>query len=87
MRKSREKYAENFFCERKEIRKSEAASKANKKAKETSTITRLVEPTKSTEEIIQQPPNTVPLIAFLETKMRECASVFGALTNITISIP
>ena len=76
-----------LFCERKEIKKSEAASKANKKAKETSTITHPVEPTKTTEETIQQPPDTVPLIASLETKMKESASMFGALTNITISIP
>ena len=76
MRKSREKYAENFFCERKEIRKSEAASKANKKAKEPSTITHLVEPNKTAEETIQQPPNTVPLIASLETKTKSSAYVW-----------
>ena len=77
-----------LFRERKEIRKSEAAAKANKKAKETSTITRPVEPTKSAEEAIQQqPPNTVPLIASLKTKTKEPASTFSALTNITISIP
>ena len=58
-----------LFCERKEIRKSEAASKANK-ANEPSTITHLVEPTKTAEETIQQPPNTVPLIASLETKTK-----------------
>ena len=76
-----------LFRERKEIRKSEAAAKANKKAKETSTIARPVDPTKSAEETIQQPPNTVPLIASLKTKTEEPASTFSALTNITISIP
>ena len=76
-----------LFRERKEIRKSEAAAKANKKAKETSTITRPVDPTKSAEEAIQQPPNTVPLIASLKTKTEEPASTFSALTNIAIRIP
>ena len=76
-----------LFRERKEIRKSEAAAKASKIAKETSTITRPVEPTKSAEEAIQQPPNTVPLIASLKTKTEEPASTFSALMNITISIP
>ena len=73
-----------LFRERKKIRKSEAAAKANKKAKETSTITRPVEPTKSPEEAIQQPPNTVALIISLKTE--EPASTFSVLTNITISI-
>ena len=75
-----------LFHERKEIRKSEAATKANKKAKETWTITCPVEPTKTTEETIQQLHNTVPLIASLKTKA-EPASTFSALTNITICIP
>ena len=74
-----------LFRERKKIRKSEAAAKANKKAKETSTITRPVEPTKSPEEAIQQPPNTEALITSLKTE--EPASTFSVLTNITISIP
>ena len=78
-----------LFHERKEIRKSEAAAKANKKANETSTITRPVEPTKTAAETIQQPPNTVPLETktSLETKTKQPASTFSALTNITISIP
>ena len=61
--------------------------KNHKKGKETSTITLPVEPTKSAEETIHQPTNTVPLIASLKTKMEEPASTFSALTNITISIP
>ena len=61
--------------------------KNHKKGKETSTITLPVEPTKSAEETIHQPPNTVPLIASLKTKMEEPASMFSALMNITISIP
>ena len=75
MRKCR-KNCLKLFCGRKEIRKSEAASKANKKAKEPSTITHLVEPNKTAEETIQQPPNTVPLIASLETKTKSSAYVW-----------
>ena len=76
-----------LFRQRKEIRKSEAPAKANKKAKETSTITRPVEPTKTAEETIQQLPNTVPPITSLKTKTEGPASMFSALTNIPISIP
>ena len=72
---------------KKEIRKSGAAAKASKKAKETSFIVCPVEPTKSAEEPIQQLPNTVPVIASLKTKTEKPVSTFNALTNITISIP
>ena len=65
-----------LFRERKEIRISEAAAKDNKKAKETSTITCSVEPTKTAEETIQQLPNTMPFIVSLKTKTKESASSY-----------
>ena len=68
--------------------KEKKQKELSKKAKETSTITRPVEPIKSAKEAIQQQPcNTVPLLASLKTKMEEPASMLSALTNITISIP